>query len=243
MKILSILILAIAGMHRSSTAADLNQAVSHYHRAQYDSALIGLQKLAALGPRKKRDSLALYQYLGMASAQLGRDSSAIDYFGTVLALDSLFQFPKNEDPAITRAFSTAWDIRHPPASLDPPAAPREGAPSPPPLPVGQTWASLATGMPPPRPGMTLVYGAIPLGTGWMVRKRPKHGLVLGLLQGGGMLFSLYASHEQNREQGDDFGVMNKNELARVERWQWAQRISLSTALGAYLFSIIASVGE
>ena len=34
-----------------------------------------------------------------------------------------------------------------------------------------------------------------------------------------------------------------SELDSVHGWQWVQRVSLSTALGAYLFSLIASSGE
>ena len=36
---------------------------------------------------------------------------------------------------------------------------------------------------------------------------------------------------------------DKEELAQIQQWQWVQRVSFSTAVGSYLFSLIASAGD
>jgi hypothetical protein len=77
----------------------------------------------------------------------------------------------------------------------------------------------------------------------MVKRRVSTGLSLGVLQATGLLLSIYASHMQSQEQGDGFGVKDERELASLQKWQWTQRIALSTALGAYIFSLIAAVGD
>ncbi|HKP94835.1 MAG TPA: hypothetical protein VJ385_03660, partial [Fibrobacteria bacterium] len=89
----------------------------------------------------------------------------------------------------------------------------------------------------------LAMGAVPFGAGWLTDHKVKRGLALGLLQAGGIVLSLYASHMQTAEQNDAFKTRDEGELATVQTWQWVQRVSLSTALGAYLFSLIASAGD
>jgi hypothetical protein len=86
-------------------------------------------------------------------------------------------------------------------------------------------------------------GAIPLGGGWLARREMKHGIALGLLQAAGLGLSLYASGRISASAGDAFGIQNDDELASVRKWQWVQGVSLSTALGAYLFSLIAATGD
>ena len=82
----------------------LKQAAALYHQGLYDSALSVLE---TCGPEalKRRDSLALFQYSGMAEARLGRDAEAAEDFRALLSLDSLFQFPRNEDFAVLAAFA------------------------------------------------------------------------------------------------------------------------------------------
>lgn len=91
--------------------------------------------------------------------------------------------------------------------------------------------------------MNLALGAVPLGGGWLVRGKTTHALTLGLLQGGGMLLSLYASEQQTAARRDGRGLEEGREEDIMVRWQWVQAVSLSTALGAYLFSIFASGGD
>jgi hypothetical protein len=93
------------------------------------------------------------------------------------------------------------------------------------------------------PSIGLAMGSMPFGTGWFVRHKFKHGLVLGVLQVGGLALSIYASNMQTLEAGDDFRVQDQGELNDINRWQWVQRASLSTAVGAYIFSLIASAGD
>ena len=236
-------------------AGQINQAVVLYHQASYDSALGRMQTLLSTETLRKRDSLALYQYLGMAAARLGRDSAATTYFGGLLALDSLFQFPRNEDPAILAGFSRAQEIRRrPPAPAPVPAPstadPASLSPSPvidsvlPETPLARMGVQPPPSAPAPfRPRMNLGYGLVPLGAGWLARKRFSEGMTLGILQAGGFFLSIYASELQSQEQRDGDGIYDRNQMERAERWQWVQRISLSTAMGAYLFSIIASAGE
>jgi hypothetical protein len=90
--------------------------------------------------------------------------------------------------------------------------------------------------------MSLALGAVPLGGGWLARRRTSQGLVLGILQAGGFLLSVYASERQNRLYDDGYGL-EPHEVGEATGWQWVQRISLSTALGAYLYSLVASGGE
>ncbi|MDB5103125.1 MAG: hypothetical protein JWP91_814 [Fibrobacteres bacterium] len=257
--------------------ATVNQAAAFYHQGRYDSALANLEALKSQGPFKRRDSLSLYQYLGMSSARLGREPDAVAYFVTLLGLDSLFQFARNEDPAILRTFTLAREagtggalptLPAPPALAGPAPAGQSApiasieatspiaaghAPSPAPStpePTGSVGKiSIADSVSPgrsgtaERPSIGLALGALPLGTGWFARGKVNHGLVLGLLQAGGIAVSLYASDAQSREQNDAFQVRDKDELATLRQWQWVQRVSISTALGAYLFSLIASAGD
>jgi len=77
----------------------------------------------------------------------------------------------------------------------------------------------------------------------MARKQVKSGLVLGFLQAGGLFLSIYASELQSNEQNDTYAVRDHQEMTHLKQWQWVQRVSLSMALGAYLFSLIASAGD
>jgi hypothetical protein len=268
----------------AATGAPVSEAASFYHQGRFDSAITRLEALKASGDMKRRDSLSLFQYLGMASARLGRVPEAEGYFTTLLGLDSLFQFPRNEDPKVLSAFASARAQLSVPRAMPPvppaappvqpvgpmgvddsgaaaspvaasPAAPAQDAPL---VVAGITLAETgaagtaggsgspgATGRQalgnPPRIGLTL--GAMPFGTGWFVRNKVKHGLVLGILQAGGLALSVYASDMQTREAQDPFRIQDKGELDDVKRWQWVQRMSLSTAVGAYIFSLIASAGD
>jgi hypothetical protein len=213
---------------------------------------------------KRRDSLILFQYSGMSAARLGRAAAAARDFGALLALDSLFQFPRNEDASVLEAFSRARAARSAPAAATPPGA-EATAPDPvtapaglPPAPPASSPAArmvfadsgraarsapadLAAETGPRRIGLGL--GAVPLGGGWIARGRWSHGLVLGLLQAGGLALSLYASSRVSASEGDRYGIRDGSELSAVRKWQWTQRVALSTALGAYLFSLAASTGE
>lgn len=258
---------ACAGLSHglSRTDAHIHQAASFYHQERFDSALARLESMKAAGPWKRRDSLAYRQYSGMAAARLGRDAEAVAHFSGLLAMDSLFQFPRNEHPLVLENFARAKTARpNPPSdpttpplagsngdavgdasvrSPEPVAPPREGGFS-----FLDSGASARTDMNSPsthaRPArIGLAYGAWPAGAGWLARGRRGHGLALGLLQAGGLGLSLYASHRISREEGDRFAIQDSRELESVERWQLAQRFSLSTALGAYLFSLIASAGD
>jgi hypothetical protein len=250
--------------------SSVNEAARFYHQGRYDSALARLQAVSAQGPFKRRDSLSLYQYLGMASARLGRDSQAVAYFATLLAMDSLFQFPKNEDSLVLHAFADARvgktaDPRKAadgpslgtatlPPSLDPSAPSMTTALSGPTgTPAAQAEParipSLAPGWTPekaPLPArgkIGFALGAVPLGAGWLARNKVKPGVALGILQAGGICLSLYASHLQTQEANDAFKVRDQGELDGIRNWQWVQRISLSTAVGAYIFSLIAAAGD
>ncbi len=271
----------------TASGAPVSEAASFYHQGRFDSALARLDALQSAGDMKRRDSLSLFQYLGMASARLGRVPEAEGYFTTLLGLDSLFQFPRNENPAVRSAFASASARRSvPPATLpvepqrptgldgspataspaaQTPATPASSAGSIPqgrdygdgkPLVLaGMTLTEIgAAGSPgetgvtgrqalgnPPRIGLAL--GAMPFGTGWFVRNKFKHGLVLGILQTGGLALSVYASNMQTRIAGDPFRIQDMEERDEADRWQWVQRASFSTAVGAYVFSLIASAGD
>jgi hypothetical protein len=261
------LLMAIPAQAGTHSSADLNRAAGLYYQARYDSALAGLEGLLRVGPWKKRDSLVLFQYLGMSSAKLGRDSSAEGYFASLLSLDSLFRFPKNEDSSVLADFRRAREKRAAAASVAtiPPVTPAlpldslraSAAPdtsrlaaavpapaSPPPAapPLAETAPRLSH---PPAAGgkaMSLGYGAIPFGAGWMIKNRFTPGAATGLLQAAGLLLSAYASQMQSRSQDDRYGLRDA-ELPSAEGWQWTQRISFSVAIGAYLYSIFASTGE
>lgn len=263
--------LSLDAASAGSDPSDLNRAAALYHQARFDSARVRLETLLAETGWRRRDSLVLYQYLGMSSSRLGADSDAVDRFGRLLELDSLFQFPSNEDPAILRNFHAAREARHrssarfagPPAvggagmtvagagtgmphRLSPP--PPGGAPWPGPdrpetaPPSNPLLDAAAAGSGAPRKRMNLALGAVPLGGGWLARERTGHALTLGLLQGGGLLLSLYASRQQSQARDDRWGTEEGREADRMVRWQWVQAVSLSTAVGAYLFSIFASGG-
>jgi hypothetical protein len=278
--------------------APVSQAASFYHQGRFDSALTRLEAIKNAGGLKRRDSLSLFQYLGMASARLGREPEAAGHFASLLGMDSLFQFPRNEDPAVLTAFERARAQLSAPASIPSPApgvpalghpvrdssalaaSPAAPARAASPLPsqaaapqsgartrgdgddrpvvlagitlteIGADDASEGKAVPgpgerqamgtPPRIGLSM--GAMPFGTGWFVRNKVKHGLVLGVMQAGGLALSLYASERQSREADDPFRIEN-GELDAVNQWQLVQRVSLTTAVGAYLYSLIASAGD
>ncbi|GEM_PF-2093714 len=299
-------LLALAWLSAPSTAraSSLNQAAAFYHQGRFDSALTRLEALKANGNIRHRDSLSLFQYLGMSSARLGREPEAAGYFGALLGLDSLFQFPRNEDPAILKAFNRAQGERSaraippPPLSAGPvpaasPAAKSDSAaaasmavhapidsavsaanvsgatvsngtakPASSDAPATRPPASAASKAtmslsypdapfpvpaggegPKPPPRIGLVMGAMPFGVGWFANHKVKHGLALGLLQAGGLALSIYASGMQTHMQSDPFRTQDAGEKADQQKWQWVQRVSLSTAIGAYLFSLIASAGD
>jgi hypothetical protein len=83
-------------------------------------------------------------------------------------------------------------------------------------------------------------GAVPLGGGWLSEGRYKPGLALAFLQIGGIALSLYASSRITAEEKDLYGIKDERELGIVHKWQWTQGLALSTALGAYLYSLMAS---
>lgn len=264
------LALAVATAH---SAPSLKQAAALYYQGRYDSALAVLETCRS-GALKHRDSLALFQYSGMASARLGRGEEADADFRALLDLDSLFQFPRNEDSAILAAFAQAQMTRTDSQSKsldttvdpDPPrvAKAETGAGTAVParatvpeglVPLAPDSGSAPPVSPPPvqafranpgsssAPGIGLAMGAIPLGGGWLVRGRRKQGLTLAFLQAGGLVFSLYASSQITDIKGDADGIRDYGERGNAMRWQWTQGVTLSIALGAYLFSLIASKGE
>lgn len=225
----------------------LNQAAGLYHQARYDSSRVRLQALLAEGSWRRKDSLLIFQYLGMSWSRLGQDSAAQLRFQDLLGLDSLFRFPSNEDSGILRNFQAAREARSAPLAASPTPSPplpialaESASASPGPAPDNPALALIRP--PPEGPKMTLALGAVPLGGGWLVRQRKSHGLTLGLLQVGGLLISVYASEMQNRAARDDYGTQDSEMKASIG-WQWTQRVSLSTAVGAYLFSIIAAGGD
>ncbi len=242
--------------------SNLNLAVTLYQQGLYDSSLHQLETLARESQSKRRDSICIVQYLGMASAKLGMDSTATVYFSKLLGLDSLFQFPKNEDIRILSNFQKAQEmlvvqqdavpLLEPIEALGPIEPLRTLTPIAPLTSATQSKelspdSSIRSDVLIPRTRETdkigLTYGAWPLGAGWIVKKRIRPGLGLGAVQVTGLLLSAYASYMQSREQGDAFGVRDERERVTLEKWQWTQRIALSTALGAYIFSLIASVGD
>jgi hypothetical protein len=244
--------LAAAG---TPSGPSLKQAATLYHQGLYDSALTILEACRS-GTLKRRDSLALFQYSGMASARLGRDDEASEDFRSLLALDSLFQFPRNEDSAVLAAFAHA---REPLASAQPgrDSARTVAAPQPPvasladagpaaALPVTARLPPLpdAIGASGPRqPGVGLAMGAIPFGAGWLAKGRTKQGWALAVLQAGGLALSLYSSSRMTAAERNGDGIHDHAQLQSELGWQWTQRVTLSIALGTYLFSLIASRGE
>jgi hypothetical protein len=246
----------------ASRGAPVSQAAAFYHQGHFDSALARLEALRDTAGLKRRDSLSLHQYLGMATARLDRAAEAEGHFIDLLGLDSLFQFPRNEDPAVLAAFDRARTERAERSRprLAPPPEPvaqtfgpafrdtaripeaPAAAPAPSPIPFALPVASGDAGAR-TVPKIGLAMGALPFGTGWFSRRRTGHGLVLGILQAGGIILSIYASDRQTRSERDSFGVQDQDELSSVQGWQWVQRVSLSTALGAYVFSLIASAGD
>lgn len=264
---------SIAAAAAAHAGPCLKQAAALYHQGRYDSAL---SVLSACSPEavKRRDSLALFQYSGMAEARLGRAAEAASDFRALLSLDSLFQFPRNEDSSVLAAFARARE----PATMEPAgpasaegaaavafahagggreagkaavpeagfaAIPKSPSPSPDPEPFAPPMETFRTApgaapAPYPRPhGIGLAMGAIPFGGGWLARGQYKHGLALAVLQAGGLALSLYASSRNTAIKNDRFGVLESEEQ-RSRGWRLTQGISLSTALGAYLFSLFAS---
>ncbi len=263
--------LSVHAFGASADPSALHRAASLYHQGRFDSARARMESLLSDEGWRRRDSLTLFQYLGMASSRLGEDDAAVDRFGRLLELDSLFQFPRNEDPGILRNFRAAREARHRASaqvegrSADGPAAnPGPGAAMTHRL-VARTTAesagtesslpataatpaadplqeASAAGFGTPRERMNLALGAVPLGGGWLARNRTGHAVTLGLLQGGGLLLSLYASQQLSRARNDKWGAEEGREVDLMVRWQWVQAVSLSPAVGAYLFSIFASGG-
>ena len=234
---------------------DLNRAAALYHEAKYDSAYGDLVGLLADGNWKRRDSLVLYQYLGMTCARLGRDSLAAEYFAGLIGVDSLFRFARNEDPVMLDAFqrgklfASGKRGKSPIPLSDAASGSRPEAAAAGPAQLTPTASLFAT--PAPTPGdaalhearMNLAYGAIPFGAGWMARNRMKRGVTVGFIQLAALVVSGYASEMQNREQQDLDGLGSGKQLSAAQNWQWIQRISLSVAVGGYLYSIISSGGE
>ncbi|HLP43090.1 MAG TPA: hypothetical protein VK465_16405 [Fibrobacteria bacterium] len=257
--ILAALAAGAAGETAAADPAALNRAAALYHEGRHDSARVRLESLLAESPSSRRDSLMLLQYLGMAHSRRGEDTAAVARFRELLSLDSLFRFPRNEDPAVARNFEAARRERLAQKTVAAPepvagglmpvtpvpidavgttsAAPVAG-PGARSLPPATAEAPLAVADPRPRP-MSIALGAVPLGAGWLARGQTAHGAALGILQVGGLLLALHASSIQSGIQGDAYGL-EAGERERATRWQWTQRISLSTALGAYLYSIIAA---
>lgn len=276
------LALAAAPLHAGT---GLKEAVGLYHRGRYDSALAALDA-SRPAIAKRRDSLSLFQYSGMAWARLGSADRAAADFRALLALDSLFQFPRNEDPAILDAFARAQGSRKEGVGDAAPAPDNAARGALPALPAGDAAGSVRPAYAGPGPdravpagagvpggervpipaypeagasggeagpfgpgrmereprahGIGLALGAVPLGGGWLAEGRYGKGLTLALLQAGGGALSLYASSRITAERKDQYGIRNETELGNVRRWQWTQGIALSAALGAYLYSLIAS---
>ncbi len=228
------LILFLAKVQAEDNA--INRGINFYYQNKFDSSFKVLKSFSekvenagnanSAASITSKDSISLFQYMGMASAKLGNDSLAIENFSHLLLLDSLFRFPRNEDPAILNCFHQAQDkIKAKRDPISPPSA----------IPAAPIQINHQ------KVGFT--YGAIPLGLGWAWQDRKKPALALGLLQVGGLVLSLYASEMQSKGQGDANQIHDSAELDRINQWQWTQRLSLTTALGAYLYSIIASMGD
>jgi len=249
----------LGGAAPPAAAADraaLQEAAALYHQGRFDSARVRLAGLLDAPGWRRRDSLMLLQYLGMSEARLGADSAATARFADLLASDSLFRFARNEDAAVLRTFQAARDRRSaaavaasdtpvPGPSASPPAEASAAAERPSGMPEAAPYRdplSALAAEPPPAAKMTLGLGAVPLGGGWLARRRTTHGFTLGLLQAGGILLSVYASERQDGMEEDEF-KRERSEVVSTQGWQWVQRISLSTALGAYLFSLFASGKE
>lgn len=246
--------------------AALNHAVSQYHQGNYALALSEFDSLKNEANATHRDSITLFQYLGMASTQAGWDSKAVHYFTVLIQIDSLFQFPRNEDARILQNFSLASQTQ--PNPEKPPIAeapPISGTPL-----MGETATAPAAGAAPnpttlrvlpqtlepqPAPQQTpnifatntnkigFAYGAIPLGGGWMMQNKNLKGWTLGLLQVTSIALSIYASEIQSDLQNDSDAIHNNSEKTTLKQWQWTQRISLTTALGTYLYSIFSALGD
>lgn len=244
--ILTCLISCLSYGFTPKNKAALNLAVSHYHQGNYSLACTELDSLRNQANATHRDSITLYQYLGMASTQAGLDSNAVQYFSLLIQIDSLFQFPRNEDPRILQNFSRALQI---------PAASKIGLLATP-LPTSNMEnqnlnPSLNQTLPKPAsiilPSSTnkigFTYGAIPLGGGWIMQNKNVKGWTLGLLQVTGLALSIYASEMQSDLQNDFDAIQNNAEKTTLKQWQWTQRISLSTALGTYLYSIFSALGD
>lgn len=228
----------------------LERAAVLYHKGLYDSALSVLESFTD-GSLPSSDSAAYYQYAGMACALTGRDRDAEAHFRGLLAIDSLFQFPSNENPAILSAFAAAGASRRtvpepaPDPGRDDGDALSDGA-DPGPAPDAPVFPPPVLSAPPletPEKGVGRALGAIPMGAGWLMENRYPTGLAMALLQAGGAALSLYASSRAGDLERDPYGIRDPAELGEARKWQWVQRISLSTAVGAYLYSVIASGGK
>ncbi len=235
------LVFFLGNLHGQDTP--LNAGINFYYQNKFDSALLVLKSFKLNSDSgfsiSEKDSVSLFQYLGMASAKLGKDSLATENFSHLLLLDSLFRFPRNEDPAILHAFHLAQN------KIQTKSQGKNKGP----LVPENSLDNVTPGGLSPAPVTIIhqkvgfVYGAIPLGLGWALRNRKKPALALGILQVGGLFLSYYASERQNKSQRDANLIHDAEELDRINQWQWTQRLSLTTALGAYLYSIIASLGD
>jgi hypothetical protein len=248
-------------------SSELNRAAALYHQSRYDSSLAVLEALLTRADAQRRDSLAILQYLGMGRSRVGEDSEARSRFAELLALDSLFRLPRNEDPGILANFESALAgarsgepasgqgplseaIAEPSRNMLHPApddpllalAPARAADARPFQGPDERDGNVNAGGGASRTGMSLAMGAIPLGGGWIARRRMGHGLTLGLLQAGGILLAAHASGVQSRAENDPFGL-EEREKDRILQWQTVQRLSLGTAAGAYLYSLIAAGGD
>jgi len=215
----------------------LNEGVKLYHQGNFEEANDFFNNLKNPIDASHRDSLTLFQYLGMTATQLGSDSLAIDYFSTLIIVDSLFQFPSNEAEGILKNFSAAHVLKQPPEILEiDPAPQNQNQTQAQPLPFTATELSGTN-------KIGFVYGAIPLGGGWLIKEKKITGWTLAALELAGFALSIYASEKQNDFQNDFDAIHDNAEKTSVKNWQWTQRISLSVALGTYLYSILSATGD
>lgn len=197
--------------------------------------------LAGGGVLTRSDSLFCQQYLAMSYALMGQQSRSVGWFRRLMAQDPSFEFPQNEEATVLAAFHSARGLP-PPAKKTPPEPAPENRPGPSAREgeAGTAAAAAATesraslGLYPP---MTYGHAALPLGSGWMMRRHPKSGLGLAVLQAGGIALSYYAHLRQERLQNDAFGLTREEE-AESRRWRNTQRLSLGLSVGSYLASLL-----
>ncbi len=218
--------------------ANINAAVNDFYNMNFQKSWDVLDSLKNNASLSKTDSIEIFQYLGMNAAKLGQDSLAVDHFYQLLLLDSLWQFPENEDESILKDFKVAKESYEEEQDIKP-------------EPLKLTAAEVASHplkieISPSKNAIKMINlgdGLIPLGLGWVAKKRFKSGIAYGLLEGGGALLSIFASMRQDQIDKDKYGIMNQSELNKSQQWQFTQRLSFSVALGAYLISVLATLGE